>query len=148
MSSVREQLVLDLVETYRQMNRGAGYSRDYRTVQREESEPAEYPAVGLLDEEETIEQAASAVLLRRLFVSVRTLERVTDDDEPSAVGNACLADVQRASMADPSRGGLAVVTQIVSADKVLGYPAEDLVLTETGLEISYRTTLTDPAQKR
>ncbi len=145
--SGREDICVDLVETLRRMRKGSGYHFDY-TVGRfawPGDAPA-YPATEVLDGDEEVDQLNSIIHNRKLSVVIRSRHKVTD--QGSTAASWLIADMERAVMVDITRGGKAVNTRIIGTDKVVGWPGPDEVTADVTLEVSYRTTLSDPSDTR
>lgn len=159
MSSVREQIVADIEASLRRMTTGAGYHFDWRRFYRWQvvAQPDESPAVRILDTEDLVEDDAAGLLHRRLSVELLASHQAADwsqpdDDEdgvaPGTLASWLIEDLERAVMADRTRGGLAVDTDIVSTDKTVEQSAAPMVWASVVLDVFYRCPASDPATAR
>lgn len=152
MASTRELICENLIDTYRGMTQGAGYCRDWKGFSRHllAEEPPEKPALAVIDPHEDVSALAYPLHDRSLDIEVRGLHDVpaTRDNNPSRAGTEMIEDIERASMVDPTRGGLAVDTELKGSDKFPGWPGLDNVSVVVYLRIRYRTTHTDPSEAR
>jgi len=144
--SIRELINLNLLETAKQMRKGAGYHFDWGSFFRHlaPDEPDDVPAYGQQDTGEFISQLIYPLHERTLTVEHRGYHYVPDPTQAGTEANYMLADLERMLMQDITRGGLAVDTRIVRNDTFIGYPATNGVTVSVVSEIDYRTLMTDP----
>jgi hypothetical protein len=105
------------------------------------------PAVHVTEGTETVSDGPLPFLTRMLALTLRGWIRKDDDDGlPLATWrNRLLQDLERALIADHTRGGLAINTR-VAGTRILDDPDVDVVgAVELDLEILYRTKIGDPA---
>lgn len=149
--SIRER-ILQHVETTLAAITGTGeYHTRLETLARGQAEPSnldQLPAVRIAEGEEVVEEGNNPCVTRTLSVLIRSWVSVPADD-PSAslptLHNRLQADIERALLADPTRGGLAIVTSLMGS-----LPMEDEDRDVTGgvsqeFQIQYQTLRNDPA---
>lgn len=108
---------------------------------------AGWPAHSVLDlaEAVTVKQGTGTLQERRLTVLIQSLGMVADGADPDGYARNLLADVQKAIMVDPTRGGKAHTTSEGANRLMVDTPAAPFVVVELDVEITYRTRRGDPA---
>lgn len=149
--SIRER-ILQHVETSLAVIDGTGeYHTAVATIARGQADPSnldELPAIRVTEGEEVLLEGSYPCVTRTLSVLVRSWVRVLDDRPDlmlPTLQNRLQADIERALLADPTRGGLAIVTSLMGS-----IPHEDEARDETGsvtqeFQVQYQTLRADPA---
>ena len=110
--SIRERILSDLTAAVSGVTQAAGYAIDIRTVGRVRREPYqahEYPAVNLLEGPER--KQAGPTALTTCFMPVVLEISVWDKNALAVAANRAMAAVIKATLADRTRGGLAIDTE-------------------------------------
>jgi hypothetical protein len=149
--SIRERIVQH-VETSLSVITGTGeYHTAVATIARGQAEPSnldELPAIRITEGEETVREGNYPCVTRWLSIQIRSWARV-DPDLPDVslptVQNRLQADIERALLADPTRGGVAITTNLMGS-----VPNDDEARDETGsvtqeFQVQYQTLRADPA---
>ena len=103
--------------------------------------------IAFVDEgEEAATQDTNLLLTRRLPVTVEAWLR-SDDGQLPTLANRLLADIERALGADPTRGGLAIRTELVNTAVISDETPGVLASARAQFEIDYWTVKGNPASK-
>ena len=142
----RTLITTDVRDTLREMRVGVGYHFDWQEVEKlvRPFEPRLYPAAMIATGQERVEVGAYPQHTRWLPVIVYGLLRVphSDDGDPEQVAAWAIEDIERAILADETRGGLAVDTLLRATD--IDYSIRDRVAVMVEFEVHYRTAWGDP----
>lgn len=146
--ATRRGSVLDNLQTVLdQMIGGAGYLTAWKVgyASLPEHPPVATPGFCLVEGREDVESRAYPVLDWRMAVEVHGFAKVAHAAgvKTRETADGMIVDIVKAVMADPSRGGHAMDTMVVSAER-LGEVSPDVYVI-VALEILYRTSMTDPA---
>lgn len=147
---IRER-ILQHCETSLGLINGTGpYHYALVSVQRGKAIPpedlAQLPAAFLDEGEETVTQDTNLLLMRRLQITVEAWLRSDAGALPTGA-NRLLADLERAVAADPTRGGLAIRTELVGTNIVADESPGVLASARAEFAIEYWTLKGNPASK-
>ncbi len=152
MASVRSLIVDDLVDALGAIDGTGSYSCQVKGVYHWQRIPGtieDYPALVVADIGERMDELVFDLYARNLSVIVQgTLLAARGGDSADNEANDLIADIERAVMADYTRGGNAINTRIVRSQTFLLEEADPYVVIEVELTVSYRTLLTDPSAAR
>ena len=145
MPSIRENIIQDLKQTLEDMSVGAGYHYDWKDVWL--FPPARinaHPSILLSENGELQTDLVYPKIERTLEIELYAVHRVLTStaDAPSTSARMLIADMERAVLQDPTRGGNAVDTQLLRTEPpLLGDDAAHVI---TVIEVVYHTNRQDP----
>jgi len=102
------------------------------------------PAAFLAAGDETVVQETNLLLTRRLPVTVEAWVRSAAGDLPT-LANRMIADIERALLADPTRGGLAIRTELLGSGKTPDESPGVLASARVEIAVHYWTLVGNPA---
>ena len=127
------------------MSQGAGYHYDWSEVYLyPPGEVHGWPSCWISDGLETQEDLAHPLVHRRLEVEIQAVHAVVTEpqDGPDTAARRMIADIERAVMADPTRGSEAVDTRLSRTEPPI--VGDDSVHVLVVIEVLYRTHRQDP----
>ena len=148
--SIREQIVKNVVTTLEGITEALGFDITVASVQRSRrAGPTihEFPTILVIEESEAILPQTEGRGPLGKWTKLMSLGLVCwiENEEAGEAVNQILANVEKALMADISRGNLAVLTNLVSNQSFI---TEDIDNPESGvtmvIEIRYRVQERDP----
>jgi hypothetical protein len=148
--SIRESILLNLKTTLEGITTVAGYNYTILSVQRWQSRGNNYasvPCIVINSGAEDKEPGPDPQTTCKFIVFIEATHRQDDDstENSDTIISKLLADIEKAVMADYTRGGYAEDTKIlgnVPFETVEGQPAFGIIV---NVEIHYRHKNTDPA---
>lgn len=147
MSTRRGNVLDNLKTTLDGMTVAAGYQTAWKAGYTEplENLPKLHPAWVIAEGREAIETLAFPALNWRMTVELHGLARLSPAPGVNVreVADGMITDFVRAAMADPTRGGHAIDTTVVSAERMAEVSPDVWVVVT--IEILYRTSMTKPA---
>ena len=147
MPSSRENVIRNLQATLESMSEGTGYRFDYHRFYLEfiDRNPDKFPSGMVEVGRESVEARAYPLLERSLEFLVHSVHMAHRDaqDTPSSIASMMIEDVERAVMQDVTRGGNAFETMVTYNERI--QVEEPAVYVIVGIQVKYRTNLTDPA---
>ena len=152
--SVRERIVLDLVSTAEGITTANGYRTEVFEVDRAIDIPHRregFPTVFVVETSEVkrVGQGVPTGLKAcDLNVVLHVWEREADASRLPGEMTLVLAELKRALMVDPSRGGRAISTEILTTEQDLDEIGTPLGLYRIGTRIRYRHAHSDPSAAR
>lgn len=149
--SIREQIVANAATALAAINGSGDYHTALETIARSQLVPRNLdalPATHVREGEERIVDGPDPLITR--ILSLHVLGWIAREvDEPDALAtmkNRLQADIERAVLTDPTRGGLAVNTRVAGSPAVDDLEADHLGAVQVDFEVLYRTRTHDPAQ--
>lgn len=149
--TVRENILLNLVSVLEAVKKIAGYNNDIASVQRWSQRGPTTSAIPFIiinagPEEKQPQPYPLATCTFTVYIDIWTNHIETDSRSSDEILNSLLGDVEKALMADITRGGYAINTEIlrnVPFQSIEGQPAIGISIE---LSVIYQHQLTDPAQ--
>ncbi len=145
---IRERILQHCQTSLAAINGMGAYHHALVSIQRGKAIPPEnltqLPAAFLDEGEETIIQDTNLLISRRLPVTVEAWLRSDTGALPTGA-NRMLADLERALAADPTRGGLAIRTELVNTTILPDEAPGVLASARAQFEIDYWTLKGNPA---
>lgn len=151
MSSIRDQIVTNLVDAISGMSQGAGYAFDWKRVYTFNQSPEdviEFPSAIIVELPEQVSTLVGAHQ-RTLSIAIEGVLKTefSEAGNPMSAAHALIADLENVVLDDPTRGGAAIDTRIVSNEPTIGDSARPLVWARVFIEIIYQTSPTDPGAR-
>lgn len=144
MSSRRQLIVDDLVAALESMSEGAGYNFDWAEWWKwKQVEFSSHPSGMVIELRETVRDLVYPKLERVLSISCEAEHFIPTDyyDKPTDTARMMIEDIERAVLADPTRGANAVDTRPTGNEMVIG---DESVFVMVDLEVVYHTNRQDP----
>ncbi len=144
---IRERILQDCEQSLWQIDGSGDYHHALVDVRRGKPVPedlAELPVAFFDEGDETVAKDTGLLLTRTLPLTVEARLRSADGDLPTQT-NRMLADVERALTTDPTRGGLALLTNMTGNSVVKDEAPGVLASVRVDFEIQYWTRWGDPA---
>lgn len=154
MPSIRENILANVKTTLQAIAPGgtpaAGYATAVKQVFRwgmDATQVLEFPILVFGDLNEAYTQNSLQLLHRTLTVVVEGFHKVEfeSDDTVAQAATSFLADIEKALMADVTRGGNAVDTILKSNEVFVESSGSPLIWISVAADVKYRTKLTNPA---
>ncbi len=148
--SIRERIVQDVVSTLEGIRVSNGFDLDVQSVLRARLpgvKVQEFPTILVVEQSETKDQPATPGGLLGKWAASLSVALIcwVRHEEMAREANRLLANVEKALMADLTRGGLAVLTNLVSNEM---FVTEDIEAPKAGItvviEVRYRHAEQDP----
>jgi len=148
-NSVRVQIFDAILDEVRAVKESAGYERTVRTAERLiylVPTIRQYDAVFLYDLGDSYTTRVSDVVESLLRIELTLWAR--DSRHPDWAVEALLADVHKAICADPTHGGLALDTEVESAETMVSEEFSPEAAARLIVRVKYRHAYGDPYTKR
>ena len=148
--SIREKIMKNIKTVLQTITVGNGYSNTILSVQRfiqSGHKLLDVPVILISEGSETAEDKAPNLTMKTLsvYLAVITRQDETIDTRSGAeVMNSIVADVEKAMVADFTRGGNSIDTKIISSDPIDVQDGEPELGVLMQFEIIYRHGRTDP----
>lgn len=145
---IQERILQDIRESLSAIDGTGAYHHALASVERGKPDVPEdltqLPAAFIAAGDETVIQDTNLLHTRRLPVSVEAWVRSADGDLPTRVSRM-IADMERSLLADPTRGGLAIRTELLGSGKTLDESPGVLASARVDIAVHYWTLVGNPA---